>query len=52
MYAPGEAIPEGHVELRKMPDPKCRECGGKGRHMKKRPGKRGGFYYQPCGCTQ
>lgn len=51
-FLEGEPIPQGYVPLKQLPDANCRECGGKGKFLKKKPGKRGVFYYEPCTCTQ
>lgn len=40
------------VPLRQLADKNCPDCRGRGKHLRRRAGKRGGFYFEPCQCTQ
>lgn len=53
MYAPGEKVPPGNIELLNMPNPNCPICKGKGKVGPKFVGNkhRRQIVYLPCKCT-
>lgn len=53
MYAPGEKVPPGNIELLNLPNPNCPICKGKGKVGPKFVGNkhRRQIVYLPCKCT-
>lgn len=52
-FEQNEPLPDSDwIPLRKLAEPNCPICKGKGSRLIKEKGRNGEFKYEPCTCTQ